>query len=202
MPLKENPVPVTSPEVTVTLVAPAEREAVSAKLLPTVTLLKSKAVGETPSSPGARPFPESATVMLALVALLVTVTVPVAAPLAAGENVTLTLMLLPASTEKGTAGTELSVKPVPEMATFETLTLFVVPLTRLTAVDLLLPTATLPRSRLAGEADRVPGLVPPPPGSLDPVLVELLAMPVPPAHPISRLVANNAPAKNHVLRIR
>jgi hypothetical protein len=131
----------------------------------------------------------------------VTVTVPVAAPLAAGEKLTFTVILLPASIVKGRDGTELSVNPVPEIATFETLTLLVVPFTKLNDAEVVPLTAMLPKSMLLGLAEIVPGLVPPPPEP-EPLLVEVLAIPVPPAQPIIRIAANSAAARNHVLRIR
>jgi hypothetical protein len=85
-------------------------------LFPTVTLPKLRLVGFDPSTPALTPVPVRGIARLALEALEVTVTVPVALPAAVGVNVTLKLALWP---EVSVTGTEmpLNVKPAPLIAT-------------------------------------------------------------------------------------
>jgi hypothetical protein len=97
--------------------------------------------------------PESAITFGPLEALLVTVMLPVAAPLAAGENVTFMVPVCP-GVSMVPAGTPLAVKPAPAMLTFEIVTFDVPAFARVTLCMLLLDTVTLPKFRLAALALR------------------------------------------------
>jgi hypothetical protein len=136
--------------------------------------------------------------MLLLLASLVTVKLPLAAPLAIGENAMVRVKVLPASIENGTAGGVLREKPVPETATFETLAVPAPEFVTVKVADFATPRATLPRSKLAGLAESIPRLVPPPPnppGVVPPLLDEGLDTPVPPAQPIKIIVPSNMMAR-------
>ena len=80
------------------------------------TLPKLRLVGFAPIAPDARPVPESGIVRVGLDAFEVTVTLPVAAPVAVGLKVTLKVVLCPAD-KMGGAAIPLMVKPVPLIAT-------------------------------------------------------------------------------------
>ena len=89
-------------------------------------------------------------------ALLVTVTLPVTLPLAAGANVTFRgttcagVMICPMEMP-------LAVKPAPEIVTLETVILELPEFVKLTGRELLLLTFTLPKLRLVVLGVRAPG---------------------------------------------
>jgi len=88
-----------------------------------------------------------------LVALLVTETLPLKAPPLAGANATLIVALVPAARVRGVV-TPLTLNPVPDAATCETVIGPVPELVRVACNVLLLPTLTLPKLRLRGLALR------------------------------------------------
>ena len=85
-------------------------------LLPTITVPKLRLDGFAPKVPGVTPVPERGIVKVGLEAFEVTLMLPLAAPPAAGENVTLKVAICPAFRVTG-AVIPLRVKPVPLMAT-------------------------------------------------------------------------------------
>ena len=85
-------------------------------LLPTITVPKLRLDGFAPKVPGMTPVPVTGIVKVGLEAFDVSVTFPLAAPLAAGVNVTLKVAVCPAFRVRG-AVMPLRAKPVPLMAT-------------------------------------------------------------------------------------
>src|SRR6266478_9871863 len=86
-----------------------------------------------------------------LVALLVTETLPVTLPVAAGAKVTFKVAVCP-GVRIVPADTPLALKPAPEMLTFEIVTLELPELVSVTARVLLAPVFTLPKLKLVGLA--------------------------------------------------
>ena len=86
-----------------------------------------------------------------MLALLVTVTLPVNAPLVPGANVTFSVAVCPAAT---TCPDEMPValNPAPETVTFDTVTPEEPAFVNVTESALLLPTFTLPKLKLVGLA--------------------------------------------------
>jgi hypothetical protein len=143
--------------VTVTLAPLAVRFPLAVPLAPSTTLPTAIVEGETLSCPAAAvPIPVNETDIVEFEAFEETVTVPLALPEAAGENMTLNGALCPAASVKGTV-IPLRVKPVPLIPISETVTLE--PPLFVTVPDRFwfLPTVTLPKLRLFGLAPRVPG---------------------------------------------
>ncbi len=99
----------------------------------------------------AAPVPLRLTLLGEFVALLVTVTLPVKAPLVAGANVTFNVAICPAAT---TCPVEIPValNPAPDTVTFDTVTLEDPAFVNVTESALLLPTFTLPKLKLVGLA--------------------------------------------------
>jgi hypothetical protein len=91
-------------------------------VLPTKTLPKLRLLGFAPSAPAAVPVPDNAMVSVGFEAFDVIVTLPLAAPLALGVNVTLKVAVCPAVRVTG-AVIPLRVNPVPLIATCEIATL-------------------------------------------------------------------------------
>ena len=83
--------------------------------MPSVTLPKLRVVGLAVKAPGKTPVPVTGIVNVGLGAFEVRVTLPLAAPLAVGVNVTLNVALCPAFRVTG-AVIPLRVKPAPDMA--------------------------------------------------------------------------------------
>jgi len=123
---------------------------------PTGTLPKATLDG-TAEICGAMPTPLKATVKFGLLAVLVTVTVPAAEPMAVGVNVTFKETWLPVAKLRGTV-IPLAEKPVPVTATFEIETVPLAVLVKVTVCEALLPTFTFPRFRFT-ELDVRPGAV-------------------------------------------
>jgi len=94
------------------------------------------------------PDPESEMIAGELVALLATVTLPVAPTAAAGVNVTLSAAVCP-GVRICPIETPPAVNPAPEMLIFETVTLEFPVLVNVTPKTLLLPRLTLAKLRLA-----------------------------------------------------
>ena len=84
--------------------------------MPTVTLPKLSVVGLAAKAPGKTPVPVTGIVKVGLEAFDVRVTLPLAAPLEVGVNVTLNVAVCPAFRVSG-AVMPLRAKPVPLMAT-------------------------------------------------------------------------------------
>lgn len=133
----------------------------SDELLPTVTLPKLKLVGFVPSVPGVTPVPVNPIVSVGFDPFEVIVTLPLALPAAVGVNFTLNVALWPEVSVTG-AVIPLRLKPVPLMLTCEIVTLAPPVFVTVSDSELLLPTVTLPKLRLAGFAPRVPGATPVP----------------------------------------
>jgi hypothetical protein len=85
-------------------------------LLPTVTLPKLRLLGFDPKVPAVTPVPDNAMVSVGLEAFDVMVTVPLAAPAAAGANFTLKVALCPAVNVTG-AVIPLRLNPAPLIPT-------------------------------------------------------------------------------------
>jgi hypothetical protein len=94
------------------------------------------------------PDPESEMIAGELVALLATVTLPVAPTAAAGVNVTLSVAVCP-GVSICPVETPPAVNPAPEMLIFETITIEFPALVNVTPKTLLLPVLTLAKFRLA-----------------------------------------------------
>ena len=125
-------------------------------LLPIVTLPKSRLVGFAASIPGANPVPERVMVAGELVALLTTVTVPVALPATVGANVTAKVALCPLGNVAGT-GRPLMLNPAPLTVTWD-IVIFVAAVLLIVIVSTsLLPTARLPKLTVVGFAAKLPG---------------------------------------------
>lgn len=97
---------------------------------------------------GATPVPESAITIGELAALLVTVMLPVALPLAAGSNVAARAALWPLD-RISPEDTPVAPKPAPATITFEIVTLEFPAFVSVTLCVSLLDTLTLPNARLA-----------------------------------------------------
>ncbi len=138
--------PVASDD-TVTLAPFAVRVPVRLLLLPTLTFPKLRVVGETANVPTAVAVPLSGTLTFA--AFDITVTLPLAAPLAVGANVTGKVMLCPAVSVKGSVR-PVRLNPAPLTVAAEIVALaFPVFLTTSNCV-FVLPTWRLPKLRLVG----------------------------------------------------
>jgi hypothetical protein len=162
IPLKLNPVPVTATLETVMLVPPvlvivSERD----PLLPTLTLAKLRLVGLAASAPGVTPVADTGMVKVGLVAVELTVRLPVTAPAAAGANETVNVALCPPLSVNGVE-IPLTVNPVPVIPTFETVTLEAPVLVIVSESEPWLPVVTLPKLRVVGFALSAPGETPVP----------------------------------------
>ena len=114
-------------------------------VVPTRTLPKLKLVVLGVSwSVWATPLADKAIVAGEFVALLMTETLPVTLPAVSGVKVMVKLALCPAAKVSGTAK-PVAVKPAPDTATCETLTLLLPVFVSTTVCEPLPPTSTLPR---------------------------------------------------------
>jgi hypothetical protein len=146
-----KPVPETFTADTVTLpVPPFVRVIVCELLPPTFTLPKLSLAGEAVKLPCV-PVPLNAIVSGEFGPLLTTEMLPVSLPELVGVNVALIVADWPAVKVNGVVTPEI-VKPVPVTLTAETVTLAVPLFFSVIACALLLPTFTLPKFSLAGEA--------------------------------------------------
>ena len=139
-PLKLNPLPLAVAAEIVRL-DPPELVSVSDKLalLPTCTLPNARLVGFAVSAPCVTPVPESGMLKVGFAPLEVTLTLPLAAPLAAGAKRTVNEVLWPAFNVKGNAS-PLRLNPVPLAAAAETVRLVPPLLVRVSDKLALLPT--------------------------------------------------------------
>jgi len=185
IPLKEKPVPLVATFEIVT-VDPPVLVTVSDRtlLLPSVTVPKLKLVGLAPRAPAARPVPDSATERDGFEPLEVIVTLPVALPAVTGAKVTLKVALCPAVSMAGVE-IPLTEKPVPLVATFEIVRVEPPVLVTVSDNTCLLPSITLPKSKLVGFDPSAPCVTPVPDngrdkgefGASDAMVTEPLALP-------------------------
>jgi hypothetical protein len=127
-------------------------------LLPTWTVPNDRLVGVGVSVPWATPVAVSGMLKLEFVPFEVTVTLPVAAPLAVGVNSTAKDALCPAASVTGE--NPLKLKPVPLALAAETDMLGPPEFVKVSDKLVLLPTWTLPNERLVGVALSVPCATP------------------------------------------
>jgi hypothetical protein len=130
-------------------------------LPPTVTLPKARLVGFDTRAPAETPVPVNGIVSVGFDALDVIVTAPLTLPADAGANVTVKFTLCPAVSVTGVL-MPLRLKPVPLMPACEIVTLEPPVLVIVPERVGLLPTVTLPKSRLVGFDARVPTETPVP----------------------------------------
>jgi hypothetical protein len=168
--LKLKPVPLALTVETETLVPPVLVN-VSDKLvlLPTWTLPNDRLVGVGVSVPWAIPVAVSGMLKLEFMPFEVTLTLPLAGPLAVGAKSTAKDVLCPAASVIGLKGT-LKLKPVPLALTVETETLVPPVLVKVSDKLVLLPTWTLPNERLVAFGASVPAIIPFPDKLTDNVL--------------------------------
>jgi hypothetical protein len=151
-PLKLNPVPLAEAAEIVRLDAPVlVRVSDKLELLPTCTLPNARLVGFAVSAPCVRPVPESGMLKLESEPVEVTLTLPLAAPLAVGEKSTVKGVLCPAFSVKGN-DSPLKLNPVPLAEAAEIVRLVPPVLVRVSDKLELLPTWTPPKARLVGLA--------------------------------------------------
>ena len=148
--------------VTVTFAPVAVRVPEAVLLVPTTTLPTATGAGETLSCPAADvPFPLTAIVSVGLDPFDVTVTVPLAVVAVSGANVTLNVALRPAPRVTGVA-IPLSVKPVPVIPTCEMVRLEPPAFVKVSVSCCVVPVWTVPKFKLVGFAERLPGAAPVP----------------------------------------
>ena len=138
---------------------------------PTTTLLKFNEEGEIVRV-GCIPVPVSVIARGEFEASLMTVRLPVTAPSEVGANWTCKVALWPTGTEVE-AFAPTTVKPAPEMVTWEMFTVAVPVFVTLTLCVAELPVAMLPKLRLGALAERTPVLVVPGP-PVPPVAAEVV----------------------------
>ena len=162
-PLRLNAPLLEPAPVTVTLAPLAVRVPVAVPLLPTVTLPSASVVGATVSCPAAPPVPvpERGTTKVESDASEIIVTSPFTAPVEAGLNETLKVLLCPGVNVTGTV-IPLTLNPAPLAVSEEIVELMPPTLVRVSDRVCVLPTATLPKLRVVGFDTRVPGEVPVP----------------------------------------
>jgi hypothetical protein len=165
-PVIPKPVPVSVARFSTRFEFPVfPRVTVCVLMVPTGTLLKLRDEGLTEST-GSVPVPLNEIASGELDALLVTVSVPVAAAAAVGANWICTVMLCPTGIEE--AGfPPITVNAAPEIVAALMFTVAVPVFVTLTLCVPLLPTATLPKLTLVEPADNTPAggspVLPPPP---------------------------------------
>src|SRR5208337_3168460 len=130
-------------------------------LLLTCTLPNARLVGFAVSVPCVTPVPDSAMLKLESDPLEVIVTLPLAAPLAVGANITLNVVLCPAVSVTGSVS-PFKLNPVPLADAAEIVRLDPPVLLSVSLSDFELPTCTLPNARLVGFAVSVPCVTPVP----------------------------------------
>jgi len=139
-------------------------------------LPKLMVAGLAPSDPTARPDPVSG--MLRVATLLVKAIFPLTFPLAAGVKVAVKAALWPGDKVRGRVMPPMA-NPAPVALACETVTLVPPELVMVPFWLCVLPTVTLPKLRLAGEAVRAPGLTPEPVRARDRFEFEVLIVIVP-----------------------
>jgi len=149
IPVTLNPVPDALTAETVTLAVPEFVSVIVCDpLLPTAILPKLTVVGLADSCP-CTPVPLRAIVAGDPGALLEIETLPLTLPLAVGANFTVNVEFCPVLIVRGVV-TPLTLYPVPETLTAETVRLAVPELVSVIVWDPLLPTVTLPKATLVG----------------------------------------------------
>jgi len=134
---------------------------VNEELLPITTLPKLRLVGAAVKAPGARPVPDKDIVKVGFDAFDVIVTVPVALPPAVGAKETVNVVFWAGFSVSGVV-MPLSWNPAPLMLACETLTAVPPVFVRVTPMDAVEPTSTLPKASLDGLSESVPGATPVP----------------------------------------
>ena len=148
--------------VTVTFAPLAVRVPDAVPLVPTTTLPTATGDGDTFNCPAAAaPVPLSATVRVGLDPSEVTVTVPLAAVAVCGAKVTVNVAAWPAPMVTG-AVIPLKVKSVPAMPTFEIVRLEPPTFVSVSVSFCVVPVCTVPKFKLVGLAESVPGAAPVP----------------------------------------
>jgi hypothetical protein len=147
-PLSENSELFRVAEEIFTAVPDAVNMAVNLFVLPTVTVPKGRVLGEMLKGPELAPTPESGITRLEVFA--VTLIVPVAFPAIVGAKRALKVKLCPAVKLSGRLR-PLRLNPLPEATAFEMLTVLFVGFVRVTAICVLLASATLPKATLDGD---------------------------------------------------
>jgi len=161
MPLNQNPAPLTDACVTVTLAAPPLDSVTVCDCCVPKVMLPKFSLGEFSDSnpveddPDCIPVPVSEMLAAEFAALLETAAVALKLPTTVGTNRTVSVVLCPGEIVAGRLGA-MSAKYLVEMAALLSVTALVPELVAVTAIGLLLPTATLPKSRAAAPKDRVP----------------------------------------------
>ncbi len=103
----------------------------------------------------ATPAPDSATILGELVALLVTVSVPLTAPAVVGANFTINCWVAFGAKVTGKDGGDTMLKPGPVIEAAVIVTFWFPVLVKSTVAALLWFRTTLPKARLVGPADSV-----------------------------------------------
>ena len=151
-PLKLNPAPLAEIAEIVRLVPPVlVRVSDRFVLLPTCTLPNARLAGLATRSPAVTPVPESGILRLGFSPLEVIFRLPLAEPLAVGENSTVKDVLCPAASIKPGAR-PLRLNPVPLAAAAEIVRLAPPEFVRVPVSDLEAPIWTLPKVKLVGFA--------------------------------------------------
>src|SRR5215831_12217882 len=116
--------------------------------------------GFTASWLGAVPLPDRITEMFAVTALLVMATVPVAFPAALGLKSMVSVRLCPGARLAGNV-TPVMLNAWPDTVTWETsiVAVWAAPFERVSDMDLVLPTCTLPKVMVEALTDKLPGVV-------------------------------------------
>jgi hypothetical protein len=158
-PLELKPVPVTVACEIVTLDWPELfRVAVSVCWLPTCNGPKAKLDGFDVSEPAATPVPARGRLRVGVEALLVTLKVPNAFPVACGAKFTVNVALWPAVRASGKVG-PLRLYPVPLTTALEIITLLEPVLVMVSDWFWLAPICTLPKLRPGSTADSWPDVL-------------------------------------------
>lgn len=167
IPLTEKPVPLLATLEMVRLVPPVlVTVSDNTCLLPSVTLPKLKLVGLDPNDPAAMPVPESGTDTVGFEPFEVMVTLPLALPDEAGAKFTLKVALCPTARVRG-AEIPLTEKPVPLLAMVRTVNAEPPVFVMVSVRTCLLPSVTLPKSKLVGFDPSAPGVTPVPDNGRD-----------------------------------
>src|SRR5580658_3291410 len=166
-PLTEKTAPVTFAWVMVTEDAPVlVRVSDKFVLVLTWTLPNARAVGLAPSAPGVTPVPESGMLKLGFEPFEVTLTLPLAAPLAVGEKSTVNDVLWPAVNVRG-RDRPLRLNPVPLAVAAEMVRLEPPVLVSVSLNDFDVLICTLLKARVLGFGTKSPCGVPVPESETD-----------------------------------
>jgi hypothetical protein len=157
-PVTVKPVPLAEVRETVTVeLLPLVSVMVCVWVLPTWTLPKLTLAGLAPSDPTARPDPASGTFSVAT--LLPNAIFPLKFPVVAGVKVAVNAALCPGESVRGRVK-PLTLNPAPVVIACDTVTLVPAEFVMVPFWLCVLPTVTLPKLRLTGEAVKLPGPTP------------------------------------------